>query len=453
MNDLTRGNPLSVICKFALPIFFGNLFQIFYSLADTRIVGSFLGDDAIAAVGATSSLNNMIIGFLLGLTNGFALMTARFFGAGDKERIKKAVGNSLRIALIFAIVMTLISVVFYRQILLALSTPESIMASSGSYFRIIMLGMIFSMLYNWSASIMRAIGDSLRPLIFLIAASVINVGLDLLFVGPLKMGVRGAALATIMSQCISFAASTAYMWKNYKILNFGIEDMKRDRSLSKELLSTGLSMGFMGTFVNIGSVFLQWAINLLGNELYIVAQTAARKLTEIFMLPFGVFGASMATYCSQNYGAKKPERITKGVWSCIFITLVWCTAMLLLALFASPALVRLVTDTSDPKVIYYASLYLKVDTILYFVCTYVCIVRNALQGMGDSVTPIVSSFLELITKVVVAVFFSGVFGYWAIIMAEPVAWVLMVVPLLIRSLKSPINPFYMKKMDAAKSGE
>lgn len=400
MKDLTEGKTLPLIMGFAIPIAIGNIFQLFYSLADTRIVGQFLGENALASVGATSSLNNMIIGFLLGMTNGFAIIVARSYGAKDENGIKKAVSATFVLGIAVSLVFTVLSVVFLRNILEFLNTPENLIDGAYRYFRIILLGMTGAMLYNVCAGLFRAIGDSITPLIFLIISTFVNIGLDILFVCGFKWGVEGAAFATILSQILSFACCFVYMLKKYPVL--------------------------------------QGAINSLNNANYIVAHTAARKISEFFMLPFTVFGTTMATFCGQNMGAKRPDRIKKGIWQVTIVTWIWCALMVLLSYTVVPYMVEMITATKQQQVIDTASLYLRVDTLLYFIPAVICILRNAMQGIGDSVTPVVSSSFELICKVLVATFLTPVLGYWAIIWAEPIAWIIMVIPLLIGIKKNPV---------------
>lgn len=438
MKDLTKGNTLRLILEFAIPIAIGNIFQLFYSLADTRIVGSFLGEQALAAVGSTSSLNNMIIGFLMGMTNGFAIIAARYFGAKDTAGLKKVVGATFLLGILISICFTVISVLGLKQILVMLQTPENLTEQAYRYFRIILLGMTGAMLYNVCAGLFRAIGDSVTPLLFLMASTVANIALDLLFVCVFKMGVEGAAIATILSQLLSFLGCFVYMRKRYEVLCFGLGELRLRKDLAKEMLTIGISMGFMNSLINIGSVALQGAINSLGDADYIVAHTAARKITELFMLPFVVFGSTMATFCGQNLGAQKTERIRKGIKQVIFLNWVWCAMMILLSYTAVPYLVELITATKQQNVIETASLYLRMNTLLYFVTAVIIILRNAMQGIGDSVTPIVSSFMELLCKVLVAVFLTPYFGYWAIIWSEPVSWLIMVIPLLISAYRSPV---------------
>ena len=438
MKDLTKGKILPLLLGFAVPIAVGNIFQLFYSLADTRIVGSFLGEEALAAVGATSSLNNMIIGFLLGMTNGFAIIVARYFGAKDHDNLKRAVAATFILGIGMAFIFTIVSVSLLRFILVGLQTPKNLLDLSVEYFRIILFGMTGAMLYNVCAGLFRAIGDSLTPLLFLIASTFVNIGLDLLFVCVFHLGVAGAAWDTILSQYGSFACCFIYMRKRYDILLFGKKDCHLKRDMVKEMLSIGFSMGFMNSLINIGSVALQGAINSLQDTNYIVAHTAARKITEVFMLPFSVFGTTMATFCGQNLGAGKNDRIKKGLWRVIWITWAWCAGMIILAYTVAPVLVHLITDTTQVKVIATASLYLRMNTILYFIPAVICILRNAMQGIGDSITPVISSSLELLCKVLVAVFLTPYLGYWAIIWSEPISWVIMVIPLLIRIANNPV---------------
>ena len=392
----------------------------------------------MAAVGATSSLNNMIIGFLLGMTNGFAIIVARYFGAKDHDNLKRAVAATFILGIGMAFIFTIVSVSLLRFILVGLQTPKNLLDLSVEYFRIILFGMTGAMLYNVCAGLFRAIGDSLTPLLFLIASTFVNIGLDLLFVCVFHLGVAGAAWATILSQYGSFACCFIYMRKRYDILLFGKKDCHLKRDMVKEMLSIGFSMGFMNSLINIGSVALQGAINSLQDTNYIVAHTAARKITEVFMLPFSVFGTTMATFCGQNLGAGKNDRIKQGLWRVIWITWAWCAGMIILAYTVAPVLVHLITDTTQVKVIATASLYLRMNTILYFIPAVICILRNAMQGIGDSITPVISSSLELLCKVLVAVFLTPYLGYWAIIWSEPISWVIMVIPLLIRIANNPV---------------
>ncbi|MBU3804385.1 MAG: MATE family efflux transporter [Candidatus Cellulosilyticum pullistercoris] len=436
MKDLTKGNPSKLIIQFAIPIFIGNIFQLFYSLADTRIVGSTLGDEALAAVGATSTINNLIIGFLIGLTNGFAIIVARDFGAQKLEQLRKDLGGTLKLGIAISLLLTVISVIFLEPILRLLNMPEALMTDGIAYIRVILLGMTAAMLYNVCASVLRAIGDTITPLIFLIFSTIMNIGLDYLLILGFHTGVAGAAYATVISQSVAAIMCFVYIWKRYPMLHLRKSDFIRDSKLEKSLLISGLSMGMMQSLVSLGTVALQGAINTLGTYT-IVAHTGARKITEIFMLPFGVLGMTMATYCGQNLGAGEITRIQKGLKQVILVAWIWCALVVVASYTIAPVLVRLVTATSTKEVIETASLYLRIDTLVYFIPAMISILRNALQGIGDHITPIVSSFIELIGKVLIAIYLTPYLKYMGIILAEPIVWVLMVIPLIIRIYTIP----------------
>lgn len=436
MKDLTKGRPLPLIVGFAIPILIGNLFQLFYNLADTRIVGSFLGDTALAAVGATNSLNSLVIGLMTGLTTGFAMIPARHFGAGDRDAVRRSIGSIFVLAVVTALTLTVLTVGFLPQILHLLNTPDHLMDQSAAYFRIILLGMLATMLYNASAATLRAVGDSVTPLIFLVLASLLNVGLDLLCVGVFNLGVQGAALATVVAQAVSVVCCLVYAHRKYAELWPHGADFKVTRHMAGQLYGAGLSMALMYCLVNIGSVVLQGVINTFGEGI-IVAHTAARRLTELFMLPISVLGATMATYCSQNFGARRPDRIRKGLWLALCLAWAACAIVILLSYTIVPTLIRMVTGTSNQEVIGTASLYLRVDTLFYFVTAAISILRNALQGVGDRWTPLVSSGIELFGKLGVLLFLTPSLAYFGVIIAEPIVWILMVIPLVVQVLRHP----------------
>ncbi len=437
LKDLTKGNPVKLIAAFALPILIGNILQLTYNLVDTRIVGQFLGEDALAAVGATNSLNTLIIGFLQGLTNGFAVIVAQHFGAGDIKRVKKTIGSAVKLGLITSVIFTVFSLLFLKQLLRLLNTPGDIIDVSYRYIFIIFAGMTITMLYNVCAAVLRAIGDSVTPLIFLGISVVLNIAGDYVLIAVFNMGVSGAAAATVGAQLTALICCYIYMIKKYELLRLQSSDYRLEAGLCKKMLASGFSMGFMMSLVSLGTVTLQGAINTFGKAV-IVAHTAARKITELYMLMFSVFGTTMATYCGQNLGAGRIDRIKKGLVGVVGVTWVWCIGVIICTYAFAPQLIYMVTGSSDTTVIETASLYLKIDTLLYFVPAVICIVRNAMQGIGDHITPIVSSSIELVGKVLVVMFLVPVLGYMGIILAEPIVWVVMVIPLLVRMFTNPL---------------
>ena len=429
MKDLTKGRPSVLILTFALPIFLANLLQLTYSLADTRIVGTFLGDSALAAVGATTTLSNLIVQFLMGMCNGFAIISAQCFGAKDMDRLRRSLGNSLVLGLL---------AVFLQPILRFLNVPENLLNTATQYVSVIIAGLVITLLYDVLSATLRAIGDTVTPLIVLAVSVVLNIGGDLLLIVVLHMGVLGAAVATVLSQLIAVVVCAVYLWKKYEILRIRVDDLKlQDGGMLRNMLSSGLSMGFMSSLVNIGTLTLQTSINRLGQNI-IIAHTAARKISEIFMIMFSVFGQTMATYCGQNLGAGKIERIRRGILLATGYTCIWCTLNIVTAYTIGDWLVWLVTGSKNPEVIYNATLYLKVDTLFYYVTAVICIVRNSMQGLGERIVPLISSSLEMIGKIVIAATLVPMFGYPGVIAAEPIVWFIMIIPLLIKILRMPV---------------
>lgn len=438
MKDLTKGKPSTLILTFALPIFLGSLLQLTYSLVDTRIVGSFLGEDALAAVGATTTLSNLIIGFLMGLCNGFAIITSQRFGAKDEKGLKKTLAASLMLGVGIAILLTIVGLVFLDPILRFLNVPEELMGTAYQYIFIIIAGLLATLLYDVFAATLRAIGDTVTPLIILAISVVLNIAGDLFFILVLKTGVRGAAIATVLSQVMALVSCYLYMIKKYEILRLHRDDFRGiESTLVKNMMSSGLSMGFMSSLVNIGSLTLQTAINKLGQDI-IVAHTAARKISEIFMMMFSVFGQTMATYCGQNLGAGKIDRIKKGIKLAIIYTCIWCTMTLVASYTIGEWLVYLVTGSTNEIVMLNATNYLKFDTLFYYVTAVICVLRNAMQGLGEHVTPLVSSSLEMVGKIVIAATLVPWWGYKGVIVAEPLVWFIMVIPLVVQIFRMPV---------------
>ena len=437
MKDLTKGNPIRLILIFAIPIFIGNVLQLLYNLIDTRIVGQILGENALAAVGATNSINNLIVGFMLGLINGFSILVARNFGAKEEENLKKSVAATLSLGLLVALVITVFSVIFLMPLLELLNTPEQVIHESYRFIRIIFLGISISAIYNVCACVLRAMGDAITPLIFLSISVVCNIVLDYLFIGTFKLGVEGAAYATVISQCLSAVLCILYIRKKYPILHLKREDFRFHLPMLRMMFTSGLSMGFMSSLVSIGTVALQSSINTFGTDI-IVAHTAARKLTELFMLSFGTLGITMATFASQNLGAKQIKRIKEGLYKTILLTFIWSLGVMLVTFTIAPVLIRWVTASSNEVVIATATKYLRINTVFYFVPAMITVIRNTMQGIGDCIIPIVSSMIELVGKVLIVLFLAPKLSYMGIIISEPIVWVFMVIPLLIRIFTNPV---------------
>lgn len=436
-TTLTEGNPVKLIVLFAIPIFLGNLFQILYSLIDTKIVGSTLGETALASVGSVSTLYNLLTGFFNGLTLGFSVVTARFYGSGEEKALKKNIAGAITLGFGTAIVLITLTAVFLKPILRLLQVPAEQFDMSYSYIVVLVWGMFITLAYNLCANTLRATGDSVTPLIYLVISSLVNVGLDYFFILNLHLGVAGAAYATVIAQFLSVVLCLIRIYRGFPILHVGREDFQFDREQLWQLYQNGLSMGLMSSLVNFGTVILQSGINQLGTSI-IVAHTAARKVFEIWNLPISVMGSAMATYCGQNYGAGKYGRIREGIKGALGLGAVWAVVVFIMAHTISPYLIRFITSSDSPEIIYWGRKYLEYDMSFIILCVGIGVLRNSMQGFGDYKTPVFSSFIELMGKVVFTFTFVRFFGYWGIIWTEPVIWVLMVIPLIIQTWRNPV---------------
>lgn len=430
-KTLTEGTPWKQILLFSIPIFWGNVFQLLYSLVDTKIVGSTLGTEALAAVGSVSTLHTLMTGFLNGLTLGFSLITAMCFGAKNRKRLKKTFAAAISLGVLTTLALVLMLMIFLHPVLNLLHVPQAQFEMAYAYISVLIVGLFATLFYNLCANTLQAIGDALTPLIFLIVATVSNIGLDYLFILGFQMGVQGAAYATVLAQLLSVVLCLIRIFRKFPILHIQKEDFRFDRELMAEMYKSGLSMGLMSCLVGIGTILLQSAINTLGTTV-IVAHTAARKVFELVSLPNSVLGSAMATYCGQNYGARRFDRIRQGIRASLIIAAVWAVVVFLICHTIEGKLIQFVASTTNPDVIYWGSTYLKVDMSFIVICGVIVILRNSMQGFGDRVIPVFSSCIELAGKIIFAFVFAPMFAYWGIIWAEPMVWIAMVIPLIVK---------------------
>ena len=430
-KTLTEGTPWKQILLFSIPIFWGNVFQLLYSLVDTKIVGSTLGTEALAAVGSVSTLHTLMTGFLNGLTLGFSLITAMCFGAKNRKRLKKSFAAAISLGVLTTLALVLMLMIFLHPVLNLLHVPQAQFEMAYAYISVLIVGLFATLFYNLCANTLRAIGDALTPLIFLSVATVSNIGLDYLFILGFQMGVQGAAYATVLAQLLSVVLCLIRIFRKVPILHIQKEDFRFDRELMAEMYKSGLSMGLMSCLVGIGTILLQSAINTLGTTV-IVAHTAARKVFELVSLPNSVLGSAMATYCGQNYGARRFDRIRQGIRASLIIAAVWAVVVFLICHTIEGKLIQFVASTTNPDVIYWGSTYLKVDMSFIVICGVIVILRNSMQGFGDRIIPVFSSCIELAGKIIFAFVFAPMFAYWGIIWAEPMVWIAMVIPLIVK---------------------
>jgi len=435
MHNMTEGSPIKVILKFMIPLLLGNFLQLTYTLADTRIIGGFLGDDALAAVGAATVLFNLFFGFIFGAAAGFSIMLSQRFGGKRFDEVGSAFAAALVLGAAFALFIILPTQIFLRPIMIFLQVPPELLEVSLGYIRIVFFGLIITMFYNVLLASARAIGDSLTPLIILMISVGLNIAGDLVLIGYFDCGVRGAAAATVIAQSVALIVCAVYLLKKYDFFRITKRDFELiNSSMIKNMLASGVSMGLMSSLINIGSFILQTAINSLGST-YIVAQTAARRLTEVLMSVLIATGQTMATYCGQNIGAGRLDRIRAGQKAGYIITGIWCVIVIIAAYTLSPILVQLITGSGDRVMIDAASLYLRVDCSLYILVAVIMIQRNSLQGMGDRITPLLSSGIEMVGKIILTYTIVPALAYMGVILVEPIVWVVMIIPLIIQNRK------------------
>ena len=422
MRDMTKGNVFNIILGFAIPLLLGMLFQQFYSMVDTIIVGKYLGVSALASVGSTGSINFMIIGFCMGVCNGFAIPVAQKFGAGNFKKLRKYVFNSGFLAIVFSVVMTLIVCVFCRQILIAMRTPEDIIQGAYNYIYVIFLGIPATYLYNLLSGIIRSLGDSKTPLFFLIISSIINIILDLFLIIYMHMGVAGAAWATVIAQAVSGILCLIYMRKKYSVLKFESDELKIDGYCIRRLCYIGVPMGLQYSITAIGSVILQAAVNGLGS-IIVAAVTAAGKISMFLCCPFDALGSTMATYTGQNIGAGKLERISEGIKKSMIIGSVYSIVALMISVFFGKSLALLFVNENEIEILAKVSENLIIVAAFYIPLCIVNVVRFTIQGMGYSTFAILAGVCEMIARALCGFILVPIFGYVAVCLASPVAWI------------------------------
>lgn len=434
--DLVHGSILKSLLIFAIPLMISNAFQQLYNAVDTMIVGHYLGDMSLAAIGSCAAVFELLVGFSLGIGNGLSIVAARSCGADDKELLKKSVAGSIIIGIGVTLILVLISGLFLHPLLELLGTPDNIIEESYSYISVIarFVGIMFT--YNLLAGLLRAIGNSMMPLVFLVISSLLNVGLDLLFITHFQMGIRGAAAATVIAQGISALLCILYILKCCPILIPEKRHFRVGSQLYKELLGQGLSMGLMTGIVSTGTVILQAGINNFG-YLIIAGHISARKLHSFCLMPFATLGLALSTFVSQNRGAGQKERVRKGVRYANILAVCWGMILTVLLFFGAEFMVRLLSGSSEPEVLENGARYLRINGPFYMALGVLLNTRNSLQGLGSKVVPLISSVIEFIGKILFVIFIIPKLGYLGVIICEPVIWCLMCTQLIWSFYRNP----------------
>ena len=422
VKDMTNGSPSKHILGFAVPMLFGMVFQQFYNLVDTIIVGKTLGVEALAGVGATGSINFMIIGFCMGVCNGFVIPVAQCFGAKKPADLRKYVFNGYICSIVFAIVLTLASVIFCRRILIIMNTPADIIDHAYNYIVVIFIGIPTVFLYNMVSGVIRSLGDSKTPVVFLVLSSIINVVLDFFLILVCKMGVAGAGWATVTSQLISGLTCLIYMYKKYDILKGDKSERVLDRRFITNLCMNGVPMGLQYSITAIGSTILQAAVNTLGST-YVAAMTAGSKMFNFTCCPFDALGSTMATYAGQNVGAAKIKRLGQGVRSAMIIGSVYSVLSLIALYFTTDYIALLFVNASETTIIALTRQFILASACFYIPLTGVNVVRFCIQGMGFSVFAISAGILEMIGRAFAAIILIPSIGFMGACLASPIAWI------------------------------
>lgn len=444
-KDMTSGNPVKLIVAFALPIFIGNLFQNFYNIVDTMIVGRFVGVNALAAVGSTGSIMFCVQGLAMGMTTGFGVVIAQAFGAKDEKALRHYVAMSHYLTVLISVTATALLLFFNSRVLKIMNTPDDIFDGAYTYLLIIFAGYIIMMAYNLFAAILRAIGDSRTPLYFLILSSVLNIALDLLFVIRFQMGVAGVAYATVIAQAVSAVLCFFYMMKKYpRIMKAGQKEARFSFRSARKLMGMGIPMALQFSITALGTMIVQSALNLLG-EASIAAYTAAQKLQSLVGQPYIALGTAMATYCGQNAGAGDFARIRDGFKKCMMVLMITVAITFGMAWLLSGVGALLFVEASQTEVIELTKDYFKIASWFYPFLASIFIFRNALQGIGYGLDAMLGGIFELAARGVLIKIIGTSFGYAGICFCDPAAWIAALIPLV------PLYYYRIRKSETAAS--
>ena len=436
VNDMTTGNSARKIFFFSLPLLIGTVFQQVYNLADSAIVGKILGTNPFAAVCLTGSITFFVLGLVFGSCSGFAIPVAQDFGAKNEAGVRRCVANIVWIGVVFAILMTVITVPLTKQILVWMDVPEELMGYAYDYLVWIFVGLGAQMMYNLLASIIRSLGDSKTPLYFLIVCSVLNIGLDIFCIRNLNMGVKGAAIATGVAQLISGVACLIYMVKKFPMLRLTRADMKLHLPTVKRLIGIGLPMGLQFSITAIGSIILQKSVNNLGTQI-IASVSAASKVQTLVMSPMDAFGVSMATFTGQNYGARRLDRVRRATKEVTLMLWAYSVIAFCVFFFGSKFIVLMFVDPTETQIIQLVHQFVTINGAFYPVLSLIYVYRNTLQGVGYSKAAMLAGLFELIARTLMGLFIVPKLGYTAVCFAHPFAWFmadLILIPLYIALL-------------------
>lgn len=423
IKDMTEGKPIKLIFQFFIPLILGNLFQQLYNMVDSAIVGKFVGVNALAGVGATGSINFLIIGFATGVCGGFGIMFGQKFGARDYKGMRRYIANSYYLVAAISGILTPVTLLSCRQVLILMDTPPEILQDAYNYIIVIFSGICVTMLYNTVSAILRSIGDSRTPLYALIGSSIINIILDFVLVVGFQMGTMGAGIATVIAQGISGIICLIYMYRKYEILHFEKGEGRFEGIKAVHLLGLGIPMALQFSITAIGTIIIQSAVNGLGAAA-VAAMSTGSKISMVFSGALEMLGMAMATYCSQNMGAKKYDRIKSGIWAGMILAAGACVVIISAILLLGRSVTLLFLDADQTAIIEDALKFLRLNAFCYPLLGFLFILRNSLQGMGYSAISMLAGVSELIARTAVAFICVAPLGYMGICLANPAAWLM-----------------------------
>lgn len=438
VKDMTTGSPMKLVIGFTLPLLFGFLFQQFYSFVDTAIVGKTLGADMLAAVGCTGSLNFLILGFCNGMCSGLSIPIAQCFGAKDEHEMRCNLANAIYLCVAFSLLLGAATALLCPSVLRLMDTDAAILDAAISYIRPIFAGIPVTVLYNMASGVLRSLGDSKTPVVFLTLASLVNIVLDLLLILVFRMGVAGAALATIISQLVAGVGCVVVMVRRFPILRMSAEERQFRPAMARHLIGIGIPMGLQFSITAIGSVVMQWSVNGI-SVAAVSAMTAGGKISMFFACMFDALASTMATYAGQNMGAKQGRRIVQGLQAASVIGILYCVVAYLVIWFFGRQLVGLFVDRAiNPEVIDMAYQFLQINGAFYIPLLFVNIVRLSIQGMGYTQIAMFAGVAEMVARTAVAVLLVPVLGFTGACLANPSAWILadaFLIPCFIRLMR------------------
>ena len=421
IQDLTRGNPFSLIIKFAFPLLIGNLFQQLYQISDIIIVGRLISVEALAALGASAPIFFVMLLVTLGFTGGLTVITAQRFGAKDEEGVRSSVTHSLRACLVLSLTFTAILLIFLHPILRWMNVPENIMTDAYNFMFVLGLALPVIVAYNLLSGFIRALGDSKTPLYFLIATTIVNILLNLFLISVCKLGVIGSALGTLISITASGICCVLYIGKRFPILRLHREDWKYSRSFMKEHMNIAVPMAIQFSVLSLGLLIMQKVCNSFGSDT-IAAFTAALRIEQLATQPLVALGIAMATFAAQNFGAGMIKRIRTGVFYSSIMSTSFSIFVALLVRFIGENMITIFSDDVTEQIVDTGRQYLNISTLFYIFLGQIFIFRNTLQGMGQSIIPLIAGFTELFMRSFAAIWLAKHIGYLGICWASPIAW-------------------------------